>query len=245
MGEFLSISGSLDKNTFSKLKKNKKIKNLEIIYGNIDDEWSLISKLENLRSISIKDSFVDFQSFYKALSYLKKLEKITYNYYCYFNKKPKEKLTNIKITNKIFQIDFPNHKEPDFDFNNFLKETYKNKNNSIFEIQDSEKIFINLEKLIFNNYLSFDNLINSFDYADKKKFNKLLYWEISTSKLPKFKKLKTIEIDQNNKSISFMPRIDHFINNKKIINSLIKINNVNYKKLVQSELSMLKKKLKI
>ena len=110
MGEFLSISGSLDQNTFSKLKKNKKIKNLEIIYGNIDDEWSLISKLENLRSISIKDSFIDFQRFYKALSNLKKLEKITYNYYCYFNKKPNEELKSIKITNKIFQIDFPKNK---------------------------------------------------------------------------------------------------------------------------------------
>ena len=151
MSDFLSINGSLSKSSFLKLKKNKKLKHLEISYGNIDDDWSLIGNLQDLRTISVKDSFIDFQSFYKALGNLKKLEKITYNYYCYFNRKPKEKLKNVKIKNKIFQIDFPQKKEPNFDFNNYLKETYKNKNNSIFEIQNSEKIFINLEKIILKN----------------------------------------------------------------------------------------------
>ena len=231
MSDFLSINGSLNQSTFLKLKKNKGIKDLEIVYGTINDDWHLISDLKNLKTISIKDSFIDFQNFYKALGNLKKLEKITYNYYCYFNKKPKEKLINIKITNKIFQIDFPDHKDPDFDFNYFLKETYKNKNNSIFEIQNSEKIFINLEKIIFNNYINFDNLINSFDEVDKKKFNKMLYWETSPSKLTKFKKLKNINIDQNNKFLSFIPRINHFIKDKKIINSQVKINNIDYKNI--------------
>ncbi len=231
MSDFLSINGSLSQSSFLKLKKNKKLKHLEISHGNIDDDWSLIGNLQDLRTISVKDSFVDFQSFYKALGNLKKLEKITYNYYCYFNRKPKEKLKNVKIKNKIFQIDFPQKKEPNFDFNNYLKETYKNKNNSIFEIQNSEKIFINLEKIILKNYINFDSLINSFDDIDKKKFKKLLYWEISPKKLSKFQKLKIIDIDENNKRLSFMPRINYFINNKQIINSLIKINDIDHKKV--------------
>ena len=100
MSDFLCIYGSLNQSNFSKLKKNKKIKHLEISYGNIQDEWSLIEKLKELKSITIKDSFVDFRSFYRALGNLKKLEKITYNYYCYFNKKPKE--NNHKYLWKIF-----------------------------------------------------------------------------------------------------------------------------------------------
>ena len=195
MGEFLSISGSLNQNTFSKLKKNKKIKNLEIIYGNIDDEWSLISKLENLRSISIKDSFIDFQRFYKALSHLKKLEKITYNYYCYFNKKPNEELKSIEITNKIFQINFPKKNEINFDYNNYIKETYKNKFHSIFEIKNSEKIFKNLEEIIFSNFETFQIFSESFDFTDKKLFKKNIYWGMDNFKLKKFKSLKNIQFN--------------------------------------------------
>ena len=86
MNEQLAISGSLKENSFLKLKKNNKIKHLEISYANLNDAWKLIGDLSQLRSISVKDSLIDFQSFYKALSCLKKLEKITYNYYCYFNK---------------------------------------------------------------------------------------------------------------------------------------------------------------
>ena len=76
MSDFLSINGSLNQCTFSNLKKNKEIKDLEIVYGTINDDWHLISDLKNLKSISVKDSFIDFQNFYKALGNLKKLEKI-------------------------------------------------------------------------------------------------------------------------------------------------------------------------
>lgn len=149
MNEQLAISGSLKENSFLKLKKNNKIKHLEISYANLNDAWKLIGDLSQLRSISVKDSLIDFQSFYKALSRLKKLEKITYNYYCYFNKKPNEELKKIEITNKVFQIDFPKKIQLNFDYNNYMKETYKNKFHSIFEIKNSEKIFKKLEKIVF------------------------------------------------------------------------------------------------
>ena len=231
MSEQLVISGSLKDNSFLKLKRLNKIQYLEISYANLDDDWNLIANLKELKSISIKDSFIDFQSFYKALSNLKKLEKITYNYYCYFNKKPKEDLKKIEITNKVFQIDFPEKNELNFDYNNYMKETYKNKFHSIFEIKNCEKIFTCLEKIIFNNYTNFDNLMKNYDQVDQKKLKKLLYWEMSPSKLSKFKKLKIIEIDQNNKLISFIPRINYFLKDKKIINSLIKVNNIDHKKI--------------
>ena len=67
MNEQLAISGSLKENSFLKLKKNNKIKHLEISYANLNDAWKLIGDLSQLRSISVKDSLIDFQSFYKAL----------------------------------------------------------------------------------------------------------------------------------------------------------------------------------
>ena len=194
MSEQLAISGSLKENSFLKLKKNNKIKHLEISYANLNDAWKLIGDLDQLRSISVKDSFIDFQSFYNALSNSKKLEKITYNYYCYFNKKPKEELKKIEITNKIFQIDFPKKNELNFDYNNYIKETYKNKFHSILEIKNSEKVFKNLEEIVFSNFDTFQIFSESFDFTDKKLFKKNIYWGMDNSKLKKFKSLKKYTI---------------------------------------------------
>ena len=175
MSEQLVISGSLKDNSFLKLKRFNKIQYLEISYANLDDDWNLIANLKELKSISIKDSFIDFQSFYNALSNSKKLEKITYNYYCYFNKKSKEGLKGIKISNTFFQIDFPESKKIDFDFNNYLKETYKNKFHSLFEINNSHKVFKNLSEILFTNFGTFKQYSETFDSTDKNYVNKNIY----------------------------------------------------------------------
>ena len=190
MNDQLSINGSIKDNSFNKLKSNKTVKHLEISYGNVDDDWHLIGELNQLVSLSIKDSFVDFQSFYSALAKLKNLEQITYNYYCFFNKQKNDQLKNIIINIKTFQIDFPKDDEPDFDFNNYLKKTYKKKFHSIFEIKDCENIFLNLEEVIFTNYQKFKTLVKEFDSTEKKLFEKIIYWGMESSVLKKFKKLK-------------------------------------------------------
>ena len=195
MSEQLTISGSLKENSFLKLKKFNNIKYLEISYANLNDDWKLIGDLDQLKSISVKDSLIDFQSFYKALSDLKKLEKITYNYYCYFNKKPKEELKKIEINNKIFQIDFPKKNELNFDYNNYMKETYKNKFHSIFEIKNSHKVFKNLSEISFTNFGTFKKYTEIFDSADKNYINKNFYWGMESSTLKKFKSLKNIKIN--------------------------------------------------
>ena len=126
MNDQLSINGSIKDNLFNKLKNNKTVKHLEISYGNVDDDWYLIGELNQLVSLSIKDSFIDFHSFYGALATLKNLEQITYNYYCFFNKQKNDQLKNSIINIKTFQIDLPKDDEPDFDFNNYLKMCYEN-----------------------------------------------------------------------------------------------------------------------
>ena len=196
MNDQLSINGSIKDNLFNKLKNNKTVKHLEISYGNVDDDWHLIGELNQLVSLSIKDSFIDFHSFYGALAKLKNLEQITYNYYCFFNKQKNDQLKNSIINIKTFQIDFPKDDEPDFDFNNYLKETYKKKFHSIFEIKNCEKIFVNLEEVIFTNYQKFKTLAKEFDSTEEKLFEKILYWGMEPSKLKKFKSLKNIKINE-------------------------------------------------
>ena len=220
----LSINGSIKNNSFNKIKKNQNIKHLEISYATVSDDWYFIGDLGNLNSLSIKDSFVDFQSFYSAVGKLKNLEKITYNYYCFFNKKKNDKLKNISSSIKVFQIDFPEINEPDFDFNNYLKETYKKKYHSIFEIKECEKIFKNLEEVIFKNYQTFKVLSKAFDTIEKKLFEKIIYWGMETSNLKKFKNLNKINIDMEKKLNLLSLGIYDIIKNKNFINLGIEVN---------------------
>jgi len=77
-------------------KYNFKILELEGI--NLDDDWSKLSKLKNLETLILKDSYIDFKKFYNSIFSLKKLNKLKLNHYCYFNK---SKMTNLKKIQKF------------------------------------------------------------------------------------------------------------------------------------------------
>ena len=64
-------------------KCNFKILELQGI--DLDDDWSKLSKLKNLETLILKDSYIDFKKFYNAIFSLKKLNKLRLNHYCYFN----------------------------------------------------------------------------------------------------------------------------------------------------------------
>ena len=85
------ISG-IDKtnNNLEILNNNLDINNLEIQNLSLDDDWSLIAKARNIENLTIKDSYIDYEKFYNAICSLKKLNKLTYNHYCYFNKTKKK-----------------------------------------------------------------------------------------------------------------------------------------------------------
>ena len=55
-------------------KFNFKILELEGI--NLDDDWSKLSKLKNLETLILQDSYIDFKKFYNAIFSLKKLNLI-------------------------------------------------------------------------------------------------------------------------------------------------------------------------
>ena len=73
--ESMTISG-LDKNNLTSLKNNFSITSLEIKQLTLKDNWELLSELKQLRSLTVKDSYVDFKKFYSAICSLPKLERL-------------------------------------------------------------------------------------------------------------------------------------------------------------------------
>ena len=192
------ISGIDKNNNLEIINNNTNIKDLEIKNFSLDDDWSLITKAKNLENLTIRDSYVDYKKFYNAICSLKKLNKLTLNHYCYFNKKKKDKLQNLNLPSlKIFRLEFPDPEEPDFEINTYWQKSYKNKYNSITEVKDSHKVFNNLEQIEFVNYQTYKKkIINEDEKKDIKKLNSEIYWNMSLKDLNKFKLLKNIKINQ-------------------------------------------------
>ena len=193
------ISG-IDKtnNNLEILNDNLDIKDLEIKNFTLDDDWSLISKAKNLENLTLRDSYIDYKKFYTAICSLKKLNKLTYNHYCYFNKTKKDKFPeNLNLPPlKIFRLEFPDPEEPDFEINTYWQKSYKNKYNSITEVKDSHKVFNNLEQIEFVNYQTYKKkIINEDEKKDIKKVNSEVYWNMDFKTLSNFKSLKEIKID--------------------------------------------------
>ena len=144
------VSG-LDKNNnnLKALKGNSSIAHLEIKQLALKDNWTLLSELKQLRSLTVKDSYVHFKKFYSAICSLPKLERLTYNHYCFFNKNKKDKLPdNLKLSSlKIFKLEFPDESEADFDINTYSQKSYKLRNNSITEVKNCHEVFENLEEI--------------------------------------------------------------------------------------------------
>ena len=191
------ISG-LDKNNnnLDAIKNYSAITSLEINQLTLKEDWTLLSGLKQLNSLTVKDSYVDFKKFYSAICSLPKLEKLTYNHYCFFNKNKKEKLPeNLKLPSlKIFRLEFPDETEPDFDINTYSQKGYKLRNNSITEVNNCYQVFENLEEIQFINYQTYKNRMKDYD-VDKKKLNFSIYWNMDFKTLNKFKSIKNIHFN--------------------------------------------------
>ena len=197
------ISGTNKRDSLEILSNNIDIKDLEITNLTTEDDWSLIAKAKNLENLKIKDSYIDYKKFYNAICSLKKLNKLTYNNYCYFNKNKKDKfLKNLNLPSlKVFRLEFPDQGEPDFEINTYFQKSYKNKCNSITELKDSYKIFNNLEKIEFMNYETYQKkIIENDETKDIKKMNSEIYWNMDLKTLSNFKLLKEIKIDEGKSS---------------------------------------------
>ena len=200
--ESMIISGlEKNNNNLNALKSNSSITSLEVKQLTLKDDWTLLSELKQLRSLTVKDSYVDFKKFYSAICSLPKLEQLTYNHYCFFNKDKKDKLSdNLKLPSlKLFKFEFPDESEPDFDINTYLQNSYENKNNSITEVKNSHQVFENLEAIQFVNYQIYKKRMEEVG-VDKKKLNSSIYWNMDFKTLNQFKSLKRIKINDGEAS---------------------------------------------
>ena len=191
-------------------KCNFKILELQGI--DLDDDWSKLSKLKNLETLILKDSYIDFKKFYNAIFLLKKLTKLKLNHYCYFNKSKNDKFEkNSKLPSlKEFCLEFPNPDEPDFEINTYWQKSYENKHNSITDVPNSHTMFPNLEVIKLINYETYKQRVLKDDEYNKKIF-KEIYWNTKLDDLKKFKKLKNIVINNGNVSDLYINGLDHFV----------------------------------
>ena len=146
--------------------------------------------------------------------YLKKLNKLKLNHYCYFNKTKNDKFEkNSKLPSlKEFCLEFPNPDEPDFEINTYWQKSYENKHNSITDVPNSHTMFPNLEVIKLINYETYKQRILKDDEYNKKIF-KEIYWNTKLDDLKKFKKLKNIVINNGNVSDLYIKRIRSFCKN--------------------------------
>ncbi len=220
------ISGA-DKNNSSleALNDNLNIKDLEIKKLTLDDDWSLISRAKNLENLTIKDSYIDYKKFYNAICSLKKIKKLTYNHYCYFNKTKKDKFPEtLNLSSlKIFRLEFPDPEEPNFEINTYWQKSYKNKYNSITEVKDCHKVFNNLEQIEFVNYQTYKKRILE-DDENNKKIKSEIYWNMNFDTLRNFKNFKKINIDYEKNPNLISLGIFDIINKKNFKSLNIQIN---------------------
>ena len=195
--KFMVISNlNAENNSLDCLKANSSITNLEIKQQTLKEDWTLLSGLKELKTLTVKDSYIDFKKFYTAICNLPKLKQLTYNHYCFFNKNKKEALpNNLKLPSlKIFRLEFPDEIEPDFDINTYSQKSYQLRNNSITEVKNCHQVFENLEEIQFINYQTYKGRMKDYK-ADKKKLNSSIYWNMDFKTLNKFKSIKNIHFN--------------------------------------------------
>ena len=108
----------------------------------------------------IKDSYIDYKNFYNSILLLKNLEKLTYNHYCFFNKKKGDTIgAGLALPSlKIFKLEFPSIEEPNFETNNWRFKSHEKKFNFI---ADLKKWARNISKFRRNTICKLQNIFKS------------------------------------------------------------------------------------
>ena len=153
----------------------------------------------------IKDSYIDYKNFYNSILLLKNLEKLTYNHYCFFNKKKGDTIgAGLALPSlKIFKLEFPSIEEPNFETNNWRFKSHEKKFNFIADLKNGHEIFPNLEEIQFVNYKTYLSLLKE-NSDNNRKIKSLVYWNTEFKKLTNFKKLKNIKVDKGDISSLFL-----------------------------------------
>lgn len=231
LNNYLVIDG-LKNNDFNQgFNKNLLIRNFTP-----GDSWDFLLKFKNIENLRVEDSYINSENFLKILLQFKNIKHLIYNHYCYFTKiKNKQALNKLSLSSlKKFTIEFPKEEEPDLDINYYSATSYKNKRNSITDINGYENIFINLEEIEFLNYNTYlERVLKNNDKEDINKLKKEIYWNVSFKKLSLLKNLKNIKIDDGKYETLLKLGLESFLNKSDSIkiNSCLNLNDTYLKNI--------------
>jgi hypothetical protein len=212
------------KQNFSKIEKYIDIKNLEIENHDLSTDWSKIGQFKNLESLSISNSLINGDVFYKNLALLKEIKTLSIDESCYFLKHEiakKSQLNFSALKKFIFvclkkdQINFDletsvdNHKEGKLNFLSF---------------PNFPACLPSLEEIEIRNY---ENYLKKkeLDYYDEEtdSQNEIIY-KLNFHNFSRIKNLKNIILCKTNEELfkneKLISKIFQFPNDKKI-----KVNN--------------------
>ena len=225
-GESIELFGNNLEENLQLIKNNPKINNLILNQFTLENDFSLLLNLNQVTSLILKDSYVNFKNFYTAVCNLTNLEKLAYNDYCFFEKNEKEKLsTSLKLpTLKVFKLEFSSKYEPDFEVSGYSEPHYKNKKNSITELNNFHKVFPNLEEMQFINYETYRMRMEKQD--EYTELNSSIYLDMNFNALNKFKSLKKITINDGKPSSLISTGAANIIKSKEFTKTDIIINEI-------------------
>ena len=122
------------KKNFNEIQNYDGVKNLEIKNHDLLTDWSKIGQFKNLEHLSVENSLINSDKFYRSLALLKKIKTLSIDEKCYFLKYDNVKKSQLQfptlkkfifICSKEDQINFDlevstdNHKEGKLNFLSF------------------------------------------------------------------------------------------------------------------------------
>ena len=233
--ETLLINGERHDKKFSDLENIDKIIDLTVQNHNLNNDWSKIKNFKNLEKLTILNSLVDGEQFYKSLTSLKNLSSITIHESCNFLRHSLSKKSNLKFHSlKKFTYIFRSDDELNYDFSDDFKDNHKSGKLNFLSFPNFPNSLLSLEEIEIQNYGNYlkEDFDNGSLYEDK------IIYSLDFNMISRLKKLTNItlteDIEQIFKNEKMVEKIFSFPNDQRI-----KINNF-FVKDIKSKLSKTK-----
>ena len=85
------------KKNFSEIQNADDVKNLEIKNHDLLTDWSKIGQFKNLEYLSVENSLINSDKFYRSLALLKKIKTLSIDEKCYFLKNGNVKKSQLQF----------------------------------------------------------------------------------------------------------------------------------------------------
>ena len=226
------------KQNFSTIENYADVKNLEIENHDLSTDWSKIGKLKNLESLSVSNSLINGDVFYKNLALLKQIKTLTIHESCYFLKYDISNKSKLKFPSlKKFTFVCSKKDKLDFDLETFI-DNYRSGKKNFLTFPNFPACLPLLEEIEIENYEDYLKKKEIEYYDEETASPDEIIYNLNFHNFSRIKNLKNIiffktneELYKNEKLIS---KVFQFPNDKKI-----KINN-NFIRDIKTKLGVAK-----